>query len=70
MQTADVICPCIQKYLHHRRPTEASFEYFEQNPGSVQVDGNFAINFSWALVAFSSNEMCGKEGILEEHTGS
>lgn len=69
MQTADVICPCTQKYLHHRRPTEASFEYFEQNPGSAEVDGNFAINFSWALVYFSGNEMCGKAGILEEHAG-
>lgn len=48
--------------------TEASFEYFEQNPGSVEVDGNLAINFSWALASFSSDEMCGKGGILEEHT--
>lgn len=70
MQTADVICPCTQKYLHHRHPTEASFEYFEQNPGSVEADGNFAINFSWASASFSSDEMCGEGGILEEHTGS
>lgn len=69
MQTADVICPCTQKYLHHRHPTEASFEYFEQNPGSAEVDGNFAINFSWASVYCSGNEICGKAGILEEHTG-
>lgn len=69
MQAADVICPCTQKYLHHRRPTKASFEYFEQNPGSVEVDGNFAINFSWASVYFSSNEICGKVHIPKEHTG-
>lgn len=49
--------------------TEASFEYFEQNPSSVEVDGNFTIHFSWASVYFSSNEICGKVGILEEHTG-
>lgn len=70
MQTADVICPCTQKYLQRRHPTEASFEYFEQNPGSVEVDGNFAINFSWASASFSSDEMCGKGSNLEEHTGS
>lgn len=68
MQTADVICPYTQKYLHHRHPTEVSFEYFEQNPGFIEVDGNFAINFSWASIYFSGNEICGKIGILEEHT--
>lgn len=67
MQTADVICPYTQTFLHHRHPTEASFEYFEQNPISDEADGNSAINFTWSSVYFSGNES--KAGVLEEHTG-
>lgn len=67
MQTADVICPYTQTFLHYRRPTEASFEYVEQIPISDEADGNSAINFIWASVYFSGNES--KAGVLEEHTG-